>query len=34
MAKIMRGEKTFPDIEKKLGPAGNMLLRMARLQSV
>ena len=34
MAKIMRGEKNFPDIEKKLGPAGNMLLRMARLKSV
>jgi flavin-dependent dehydrogenase len=30
MAGIMRGEKTFLDIEKKLGPVGSLLLRMAR----
>ena len=30
MAKIMRGEKTFLDIEKKLGPVGSLLLRLAR----
>jgi geranylgeranyl reductase family protein len=30
MAKIMRGEKTFLDIKKKLGPVGTLLLRMAR----
>jgi len=30
MAKIMRGEKTFLDIKKKLGPVGSLLLRMAR----
>jgi len=30
MAKIMRGEKTFLDVKKKLGPAGSLLARMAR----
>lgn len=30
MAQIMRGEKTFLDIKNKLGPLGNLLLRMAR----
>jgi len=30
MAKIMRGEKTFLDIKKKLGPVGSLLLRLAR----
>jgi O6-methylguanine-DNA--protein-cysteine methyltransferase len=30
LARIMRGEKTFLDIKKKLGPVGSLLLRMAR----
>jgi geranylgeranyl reductase family protein len=30
MAKVMRGEKTFLDIKKRLGPLGVLLLRMAR----
>jgi geranylgeranyl reductase family protein len=30
MAGLMRGEKTFLDIKKKLGPLGSLLLRMAR----
>jgi geranylgeranyl reductase family protein len=30
MAKIMRGEKTFLDIKKRLGPVGSLLLRMTR----
>ena len=30
MAKIMRGEKTFLDVKRKLGPIGDLLLRMAR----
>ncbi len=30
MAKIMRGEKTFLDIKKKLGLLGTLLMRMAR----
>jgi geranylgeranyl reductase family protein len=30
MAKIMRGEKTFLDVKKKLGPVGSLLARMAR----
>jgi len=30
MAKIMRAEKTFLDIKKKLGPVGSLLLRLAR----
>jgi geranylgeranyl reductase family protein len=30
MAKIMRGEKTFLEMKKKLGPIGSMLLRLAR----
>jgi len=30
MAQIMRGEKTFLDMKNKLGPLGNLLLRMAR----
>lgn len=30
MAKIMRGEKTFLDVKKKLGPLGSLLARMAR----
>ncbi len=30
MAKIMRGEKTFLDVKKKLGPIGKVLARMAR----
>jgi geranylgeranyl reductase family protein len=30
MAGILRGEKTFLDIKKKLGPVGSLLLRMAR----
>jgi flavin-dependent dehydrogenase len=30
MAKILRGEMTFLDLKKKLGPLGSMLLRMAR----
>jgi flavin-dependent dehydrogenase len=30
MAKILRGEKTLLDIKNKLGPLGNLLLRMAR----
>ncbi len=30
MAKLMRGEKTFLDVKKKLGPLGSVLLRMAR----
>ena len=30
LAKILRGEKTFLDLKKKLGPLGGMLLRMAR----
>ena len=30
MAKILRGEKTFLDLKKKLGPLGRVLQRMAR----
>jgi len=30
MAKVMRGENTFLDIKKKLGPIGKILARMAR----
>ncbi len=30
MAKILRGEKTFLDIKRNLGPLGSVLLRMAR----
>ena len=30
MAKIIRGEKTFLDIKKKLGPIGKALVRLAR----
>ncbi len=30
MAKMMRGEKTFLDVKKKLGPIGKVLARMAR----
>jgi geranylgeranyl reductase family protein len=30
MAKIMRGELTFLEVNRKLGPIGSMLLRMAR----
>ena len=30
MAGIMRGEKTFLDIKKKLGPVGSLLMRMAK----
>jgi len=30
MAKIMRGEKTFLDVKKKLGSVGSLLARMAR----
>jgi hypothetical protein len=30
MAGLRRGEKTFLDIKKKLGPLGSLLLRMAR----
>lgn len=30
LAKILRGEKTFLDVKKKLGPLGSLLLRMAR----
>jgi geranylgeranyl reductase family protein len=30
MAKVLRGEKTFLDIKRKLGPLGSLLLRMAR----
>lgn len=30
MARIMRGEKTFLEVKKKLGPLGTLLLRMAR----
>ncbi|MGE5252671.1 MAG: NAD(P)/FAD-dependent oxidoreductase, partial [Planctomycetaceae bacterium] len=30
MAKIMRGERTFLDVKKKLGTVGSLLARMAR----
>jgi flavin-dependent dehydrogenase len=30
MAQILRGEKTFLDVKKKLGPLGSLLLRLAR----
>lgn len=30
MAKILRGEKTFLDVQRKLGRLGNLLLRMSR----
>jgi geranylgeranyl reductase family protein len=30
MAKVMRGEKSFLEIKKKLGPLGSLLVRMAR----
>jgi geranylgeranyl reductase family protein len=30
MVQILRGEKTFLDLNKKLGPLGSLLLRMAR----
>jgi len=30
MAKIMRGEKSFLDVKKKLGPTGSLLMRLAR----
>jgi len=30
MAKILRGEKTFLDVKKKLGPIGKVLARLAR----
>jgi hypothetical protein len=30
MAKILRGEKTFLDLKRKMGPLGSLLHRMAR----
>jgi hypothetical protein len=30
MAKILRGEKTFLDVHKRLGALGKLLLRLAR----
>jgi len=30
MSKIMRGEKTFLDVQKKLGPLGRLMAKMAR----
>jgi len=30
LTKILRGEKTFLDVKKKLGPLGSLLLRMSR----
>jgi geranylgeranyl reductase family protein len=30
LARIMRGEKTFLEVKRKLGPIGSMLLRLAR----
>ena len=30
MAKILRGERTFVDVKKKLGLLGSVLLRMVR----